>query len=199
MTASPFSLFELKNGDSDKNQIWGSQKRSMPGGYVAHMQNSLRAVSIPLTTVDGEFGPATEWAVKMFQWCVSAHPYRIFNQTVVNDTQHLTLATSGCLDKQTGRELSRWLSQGYAATGDLIRIDTQALSHTELGSGFRVIKHASIRTVDVVLAAGALELIRTANDVAGQHSVKLVLNQSMRVNGVPVSGAVVTRQHDPNT
>lgn len=191
-TSSSFGPFELKNGDSDKNQIFGGHRRPNAAGYVTALQEALRALDIPLTIVDGQFGPGTERAVKMFQWCLTAHSYRRFNQSLVTDTCKVIQALNGRLDTQTASELSRWAAQGYASTGDLIKLDSKQLDHVEVGDGFRVLSHASVCENDVVVAAAAAGLLTTANKKAGERSVKLVLNQAFRVNGVPVSGAVVT-------
>lgn len=189
---SPFGTFELKSGDSDKKQTWGGHKRPNAASHVTTLQEALVAVDIPLAVVDGEFGPGTERAVKMFQWCLTTHPYRRFNQSLVTDTHKVTQALNGRLDTRTASELSRWITQGYASTGDLIRLDSNQFDHVEVGDGFRVLNHASVRDGDVVVAAAAADLLTTANKRAGLRSVKLVLNQAFRVNGVPVSGAVVT-------
>lgn len=191
-TPSPFGPFELKRGDSDKQQTWGGHKRPNAGNHVTTLQEALVAVDIPLSIIDGEFGPGTEQAVKMFQWCLTAHPYRRFNQALVTDTRNVTQAVNGRVDSQTASELERWLDQSYASTGDLVRLDSALLDHVEVGDGFRVLSHASVRDNDVVVASAAADLITTANTKAGERSVQLVLNQAFRVNGVPVSGAVVT-------
>ncbi len=190
-TPSPFGPFELKNGDSDRKQIWGGYKRPNVANYIASLQKALQALDIPLTLVDGVFGPATERAVKMFQWCLTSHPYRRSNQSLVTDTHKVTQALNGRLDTQTSRELSRWIEQGYASTGDLVRLDSKQLNHIEVGDGFRVLSHASVRDDDVVIAAAAVDLLTTANKKAGERSVKILLNQAFRVSGAPVSGSVV--------
>ncbi|WP_417503036.1 M15 family metallopeptidase [Marinobacter sp.] len=190
--SSCFGPFELKSGDSDKKQIFGGHRRPNAASYVTALQEALRAVDIPLAIVDGQFGPGTEQALKMFQWCLTAHPYRRFNQSLVTDTCKVTQALSGRLDTQTASELNRWIAQGYVSTGDLIRLDSKQLDHVEVGDGFRVLSHVSVCEGDVVLSAAAADLLSTANKKAGERCVKLVLNQAFRVNGVPVSGAVVT-------
>ena len=191
MTTS-FGQYELKLGDNDGQNIWGGQKLQESGDHVTRLQKALKAAGIPLGQADGAFGTATQRAVKMFQWCATSHPYRINNQSVIMDTQSPQLPTSGCLSSQTAQELTRWLGQKYMATGDLVRISLNDLAHIELGAGFRRLAHPSIRETDLVISAGAKDLILVANRLAGQHSVKLVLNQSVRVAGQHVSGAVVT-------
>lgn len=190
-TSTLFGSFELKRGDSDKQKTWGGHKRPNIGTYVTNLQESLQAVNIPLS-VDGQFGPGTERALKMFQWCLNSHPYRLCNQAAVADTRKVVQTMSGRLDQQTASELKRWLDQGYSSTGDLVRVSSSSLKHVEIGTGFRVLNHGSVREGDVVLASEAVDLIKTANTKAGERSVKLVLNQAFRVNGAPVSGAVVT-------
>lgn len=190
-TPSPFGPYELRNGDSDSKQIWGGRKHPSVAGYVTSLQKALQSVDIPLALVDGEFGPMTERAVKMFQWCLTTHPYRRRNQSLVTDPHKVTQALSGRLDTQTSRELSRWIEQGYASTGDLVRLDSKQLEHIEVGDGFRVLNHGSVHDDEVVMAASAIDLLTTANRKAGQRSVKIVLNQAFRVSGAPVSGSVV--------
>src|SRR5690554_6950174 len=97
-TSTLFSSFELKRGDSDKQKIWGGRERPNTGNYVTALQESLLATNIPLT-IDGEFGPGTERALKMFQWCLNSHPYRLSSQAVVIDTRKVVQIMNGRLDK----------------------------------------------------------------------------------------------------
>lgn len=114
-TPSAFGPFELQNGDSDSKQIWGGHKRPNVAGYVSSLQKALQAADIPLALVDGEFGPATERAVKMFQWCLTTHPYRRLNQSLVTDTHKVTQELNGA-----------WIPRHLGNSADGPQKDSQA-------------------------------------------------------------------------
>ncbi len=190
-TGKLYGGYWLRRGDHDRHMIWGGRKGVAPASHVQDLQKDLRAIGVYSGRLDGDFGPKTETAGKLFQWNAKNFSHRLQNGQQVSDTFSAAVAVSGSVDMATASELARWKAHNYMATGDLVRVPILRLSCFELGDGFKRIRHPSIQAGEMVVSAQLQDAVSTMNAKAAELGVRVVVNQAVRVVGVAVSGAVV--------
>ncbi|MCW8987134.1 MAG: M15 family metallopeptidase [Gammaproteobacteria bacterium] len=184
--------FTLKKGDSDKKKIWSGKHHTISGNYVALLQTDLKNIGVYLAKIDGDFGMKTHDAVKRFQWNAKYITNRIKSKAITPVTKTFTDKIDGIVGNNSKKELILWINTKYIVTGDLVRIKESKFSHIELGDGFKVINHPNISAGEIVVSSALVDCLKIANEEAKALSLKIFLNQSMRLNGIKVSGAVVT-------
>lgn len=192
--ATMYGGHELRNGDNDKAMKWGSKlhKGVAAGDFVRELQSDLTAVGCYDVKPNGTFDHSTTIAVKRFQYCLRHATHRTsvrqsLLEQVIND--HGIFIT-GVADHRTARHLKAWVAGGCAVTGTLRVVALAKFSEFRKGS-LQKIDNVSVTADDMVVHKGfvaSLEAINTAADNAG---VLFHVNQTMRLAGKPVSGAVV--------
>jgi len=81
--------------------------------------------------------------------------------------------------------------KNYTSTGDLIKIKEKNFDNIELGDDFKTITHPNIASDELIISSSLLDCLIQADTIAKELSIIIKLNQTFRVNGVKVSGAVV--------
>ena len=145
-----------------------------------------------MAKVDGDFGKKTHDAVKRFQWNAKYISSRIKSKATTQVSKSFTDKIDGVVGNNSKKELTLWIDTKYTATGDLVRIKETKFSNIELGDDFKVISHPNINAGELVVSAPLLDYLKNANEKAKELSLTIMFNQTMRVNGIKVSGAVVT-------
>lgn len=193
MNKNKYGGYELRRGDNDNQKKWcGSRSLFQTASYVGELQKDLKRLGVYLGKIDGDFGPATEMAVRMFKWNAKNVHYRVHSRRgAVADRSSCLWTTHGRVDAHTSGEIDRWLKSGYEATGDLVRVSMSSSKTFSPGSGYRKLEHPNIADDELVIAYPVVECLRMADLEASALSLKIVINQAFRVAGVPVSGAVV--------
>lgn len=186
-----FGSYNLQRYDKDILNKWGGHRRNTKGNYVANLQSVLKGFGIYIWGVDGDFGIKTQLAVKLFQWNAKQVAFRVKGDAIFNDLSIFLGGVTGVVDELTRKEIERWMDNKYVATGDLIRLKESNFSNIELSEDFREINHPYIRKNEFVLSSELLPFIKFTNKIAKELSLKIVLNQAMRVNGVKVTKTVV--------
>lgn len=182
----------LKKGDNDKKKIWSGKQHTTAGNYVALLQADLKNIGVYLNNVDGDFGRLTHEAVKRLQWNAKNITNRIKNKTITQVIRTFTDKIDGVVGNNSKKELAVWNANNYKATGDLVRVKETKFSNIELGGGFKMISHPSVSSDELVVSSIMIKHLKSANEKAKDLSLDIKLNQTMRVNGVKVSSAVVT-------
>jgi len=182
----------MAKGDNDKKKRWNGKKQAAAGEHVRELQTLLKKTGVYLSRIDGDFAGKTYDAVKRFQWNAQNIKSRIKNKALVTVSRTLTDKIDGIVGKNTKKELFIWKSKNYTSTGDLIRIKASEFDNIELSSIFKTITHPSIASDELVISSQLLDYLIQADTRAKELSITISLNQTFRVNGVKVSGAVVT-------
>lgn len=184
--------YTLKKGDNDKKKIWSGKHHTTTGNNVTLLQTDLKNIGVYLAKVDGDFGKKTHDAVKRLQWNAKNITSRIKSKIITQVSKTFTDKVDGVVGNNSKNELAIWNNNKYNVTGDLVRIKETKFGNIELGDGFKVISHPNITTGELVVSSGLVSYLKEANKKAKELSLKIMLNQTMRVNGIKVSGAVVT-------
>ena len=184
--------YTLKKGDNDKKKIWSGKQHTASGNYVTLLQTDLQNIGVYLAKVDGDFGTKTHDAVKRFQWNAKYISNRIKSKAIIQVTRSFTDKIDGIVGNNSKKELTLWIDNKHTVTGDLVRVKETKFSNVELGDDFKVINHPNINAGELVVSSTLVDSLKSANKKAKELSLDIVLNQTMRVNGVKVSGAVVT-------
>ena len=177
---------------NDKKKTWSGKKHTEAGNYVTELQTDLKKLGVFISTIDGDFGKKTKDAVKRLQWNAKNIKSRIKNNSIVAVTKSFSDKIDGVVGNNSKKEIDLWNTSHYAATGDLVRVKETKFSHIDLSDDFKKISHPSVNSDELVVSHELVAYLQKANQKASELSVELKLNQTMRVNGVPVSGAVVT-------
>lgn len=192
MNSYKYGGYELRRGDNDGQSKWsGSRSPLQVGHYVAELQQDLNKLGVYFGKMDGDFGPKTEMAVRMFKWNAKNVGYRIRSCHVSTDRTTYLWTAHARVDGHTVDEIHRWLKNAYAATGDLVWLGMSGFKTLALGSGYRKIEHPNVAKGELVIASPMVEYLKIADSTADALGLKIVINQAFRVAGLPVSGAVV--------
>lgn len=192
--ATMYGGFELRSGDSDKAKRWGGrfQQGAAAAGFVRELQADLAAVGCLDVTPDGNFGHSTSTAVKRFQYCLRNATHRTsvkmsLLEEVRNDHG---IFISGIADHATARHLKAWVSGSCAVTGTLRVVALSKFGKFRKGS-LQKIDHVSVTADDMVVHMGFAASLDAINKAADKAGLLFHVNQTMRLAGKPVSGAVV--------
>lgn len=192
---SPSDLYggyTLKKGDNDKKKIWSGKHHTSSGNFVNLLQTDLKNIGVYLAKIDGDFGKKTHDAVRRFQWNAKNITSRIKHNIITQAPKTFTDKIDGVVGKNSNKELAAWKTSHYTVTGDLVRVKETKFSNIELGDGFKVISHPNINAGELLVSSSLVDYLKSANKKAKELSLSIMLNQTTRVNGVKVSGAVVT-------
>jgi len=184
--------FTLKKGDNDKKKIWSGKHHTTTGNYVVLLQTVLKNIGVYLAKIDGDFGKKTHDAVKRFQWNAKNITSRIKSKIITQVSKTFTDKIDGVVGNNSKKELVIWNDKQYNVTGDLVRVKENKFSNLELGDGFKIIGHPTINSGELVVSSVMVTLLKHANEKAKELSLNINLNQTMRVNGIKVTSAVVT-------
>ncbi len=190
LPAKTYTAYALRKGDNDQLHRWGGVHISNAGGTpVRDLQTALAAVGAYEGRPDGDFGKWTEKAVHRFQWNARNLRYRLVRGNLQALSPNPTMVINGIADASTRTELQNWVAGAMVTTGNLVRAKVSAYANFQ--NGFKLIVHPSITTDDIVVDADFLPSLRLLNNQAQTAKVKLIITQAFRVQGAPVSGAVV--------
>lgn len=190
----------LQRGDNDARRTWGGRRHDDRAGRPVHeLQQALVAVGAMNAAPDGDFGRKTQDAVKRLQWYVGAIAWRL-RVPADSDVVHGVLEpyappagmqVDGFVHHATRVELLAWQAGGCRLTSPLVALSVAGLSNVELSSTFKVLDYPSPRAHEVLVHQDFAPRIEALNGAAKAAGVTLRLNQTFRVQGLPVSGAVV--------
>lgn len=184
--------YTLKKGDNDNKNIWSGKHLTTTGNYVNLLQTDLKNIGVYLAKVDGDFGKKTHDAVKRFQWNAKNITSRLKSKIITQVAKSFTDKIDGVVGNNSKKELAIWNDKHYNVTGDLVRVKEDKFSNLLLGDGFKVISHPTINSGELVVSSVMVAFLKQANEKAKDLSLNINLNQTMRVNGIKISSAVVT-------
>lgn len=188
MATKTFTDFALRRGDNDLQKRWGGAISTATGTPVQDLQSAIKAVGIDVGA-DGDFGAGTVKGVRQFQWNVTNVKVRMVNNALQTRALSPAIQVNGIADAATAAELNAWVSVHARVTGNLVRADASAFS--QFVASFQTIANPSIASGELVIDASFARNLAALNQAARDANVKLFINQAFRVQGVPVSGAVV--------
>jgi hypothetical protein len=190
----------LQRGDNDKKLQWGGQKCKDMGGQPVHeLQEALVKVGAASGKPDGDFGKKTQEAVKRFQWYLLRMIYRLrvtggadpVHGTVEPYNPPIGVKIDGFVREPTLAALIEWRDGGFETTSPLVAYGVNKLSNIELSPTFTVLDYPSPGTDEMLVHQDLAAWVEALNGKAKDKKVKLRVNQAFRVQGLPVSGAVV--------
>jgi hypothetical protein len=197
--AAPGSAYgghALRWSDNDARKKWGGKllTGAATGGFVAELQEDLKKVGCYDAKVDGDYGAGTRDAVKRFQWCVAKATHRYAAcasqlRAFVNDPM---VIVTGNLDPATARHLKAWVGDGFEVTGTLRVVAFSRFGEFRRGAGFDRLASASVGANDMVVHKDFVAGLESVNQAAADAGVRFQVNQTLRLAGRPVGGAVVT-------
>lgn len=199
---SSLDSISLRMGDHDSKQTWGGKKRhGQTGTPVTELQAALIAVGTLLnTTPDGDFGQHTRDALQRFQWYVRNLSFRLKVAPGQDPAAGIISTYSGTLtgapglcDKNTAAELLSWQAGNFVTTTPLVRVNLQNVSNVDPSDTFKTLDYPQAAAGEVLAHIDFADFITSAmNDEAKKAKVTLAINQTFRVLGAAVGGAVVT-------
>lgn len=191
----------LQRGDNDDRRTWGGTQHGADtaGTPVHDLQAALRRVGAAGFVPDGDFGPKTQEAVRRFQWYLTRLGHRL-RVAPGSDEAHGSIEPfvapagvqiDGLVKPPTLAELLAWDGGGFVASSPLVRLGTGGLSNVELAGGFTVLAYPSPGPQEMLVHQDFVGAVNGLNGSARAAGVRLLVNQSFRVQDMPPSGAVV--------
>lgn len=190
----------LQRGDNDASGVWGGQHHSgRTGQPVRELQQALQALGAMSAQPDGDFGRKTQDAVRRFQWYLGRIGWRL-RLAAGAGAQHGMLEpytapdgllVDGFVRPGTLAALLAWRQGDYALSSPLVALSLAGLPQISLGPGFDVLDTPSAPAQAVLVHQDFADWVRALDGAAKSAGVKLRINQAFRVQGMPVSGAVV--------
>lgn len=190
----------LQRGDNDLRARWGGQVRTgMTGEPVRELQEALAGIGVTSALPDGDFGMKTQMAVKRFQWYLLHIGVRLrvaggaapLHGSVEPYKQPTGIAIDGFVGPATLAALVGWRSEGVETTSPLVAYGTGKLSNIRLSTSFDVLAYPSPGPNEMLVHQDFVPWIPALDGKARDKHVTLRVNQAFRVQGLPVSGAVV--------
>jgi hypothetical protein len=184
----------LRQGDNDKLRKWGGKVHGgvAPAPCVRELQTDLAAVGCYDIKVDGDYGNGTNTAVKRFQWCLQNATHR--TSTRMSMLQEIrrdpSIFVTGTVDHATARHLRSWAAGGYEVTGTLRVVPLSKYGEFRKG-GLDRIEHLSVGEDEMVVHKDFIAGLEAINKAAADAGVLFRVNQTLRIAGEPVQGAVV--------
>lgn len=190
----------LQRGDNDTQARWGGDKRTgVAGTPVRELQQALVRVGVMSAAPDGDFGRKTQDAVKRFQWYLLEMPVRL-RVSGTADALHGSIepfaspngvAIDGFVRRATLGELLDWHHGGFECTSPLVALSVAPLTNIALSSTFDVLDYPSPGAQEMLVHQDFVAWVAAMDKTAEDQAVSLRVNQAFRVQGLPVSGAVV--------
>lgn len=190
----------LQRGDNDEKLKWGGLKRTGMGGQPVHeLQEALVKIGAMSATPDGDFGRKTQDAVKRFQWYLINIAFRLrvtgsadsLHGSIEAYTKPAGIGSDGFASQPTLAEIVSWRDAGFETTSPLVAYSVGKLSNITLSSTFTVLDYPSPGNDEMLVHQDFVSWLVSMNDKAKANAVSLRVNQAFRVQGLPVSGAVV--------
>lgn len=190
----------LQRGDNDAKSRWGGRVRTGMGGQpVRELQAALARIGVTSAIPDGDFGMKTQDAIKRFQWYLLHVSCRLrvaggagaLHGTVEPYKKPDGVAVDGFLGLGTLAALVAWRDDGFEATSPLVAYGVGKLSHIRLSATFDVLGYPSPGAGEMLVHQDFVPWVEALDKQAGDKHVTLRVNQAFRVQGLPVSGAVV--------
>lgn len=190
----------LQRGDNDASRRWGGQQRpGSTGQPVRELQQALLTLGAMRATPDGDFGGKTQDAVMRFQWYLGRIGQRLRVSAAAGSVRGVLAAYTapsgvqidGLVRAATLGELRSWLQGGFELSSPLVAMSVAGLSNIELNSGFNALDYPSRGANEMLVHQDFVPRIKALNGAAKDAKVTLRINQAFRVQGLPVSGAVV--------
>jgi hypothetical protein len=158
------AFIELRLGDNDKKSVWGGRTLpNPPASSVTQLQTALRAVGTYPGKIDGDFGRKTEFAIKIFQWCLKNSDKALKKSALITHVPNPAIVPSGKYDLTSHAMLTDWVANAFAVTGDLVRVNADNLSNIELGPGFKPVKTAFVTKSEFLISKDAYPMIKAMN------------------------------------
>jgi hypothetical protein len=193
--AGMYGGYELRWNDNDKSKKWAGKvhKGAPAANFVHELQEDLAKVGCYDAKVDGDYGGGTRDAVKRFQWCVAKGTHKNCTRQsllaeIVNDPK--VFVTGNC-DHATARHLKAWVKDGFEVTGTLRVVAFSKLSEFRKNPDFTKLDSPSVGADDFVVHKDFVASLDAINQAAVDAGVRFQVNQTMRLAGRPVRGAVV--------
>lgn len=173
----------------DRRRSGGASRAAGAGTPVGDLQRALVAAGAATFEPDGQFGPQTQAALRRFQWSLSRLRVRLdaTGQAVPYAVSPLPEVT-GILDAQTAAALAEFVQGAFRCAGPLVRVDFAGLDRLRPHVGFaQLLPGWSCMLAD----RDFYPTLVAMNAKAAQEGLTVYVNQAFRVEGVPVTGAVV--------
>lgn len=190
----------LQRGDNDGLSRWGGKVRADTSGQpVRELQQALVAIGAMSATPDGDFGRKTQDGVKRFQWYLARLGWRLrtsggadsLHGSIESYTQPPGIQADGFVRQATLAAITAWRDGGFEATSPLVACSLGKLSNIVLGAGFDVLDYPNPGADEMLVHQDFVGWVESMNAKAIDNKVTLRVNQAFRVQGLPVSGAVV--------
>ncbi len=187
---------ELRWTDNDTLKKWGGRIHTgaAAGGFVHELQEDLAKVGCYDAKIDGDYGAGTRDAVKRFQWCVSkgTHRYATRSALLKEFASDAMVFVTGNANQATCRHLKAWIRDGFEATGTLRVVAFSKFGEFRKSSDFKKLDNPSVGTGDMIVHKDFVVALGAINQAAADASLRFQVNQTLRLAGRPVGGAVVT-------
>jgi hypothetical protein len=185
----------LRWNDNDKARKWGGTvHRGAPAAnFVRELQEDLAKVGCYDAKRDGDYGGSTRDAVKRFQWCVAkgSHKYCTRQSLLTEIANDAMVFVTGNCDHATARHLKAWVKDGFEVTGTLRVVAFGKFSEFRKNPDFGKLDNPSVGADDFVVHKDFVAALGAINQAAVDAGVRFQVNQTMRLAGRPVRGAVV--------
>jgi len=193
--AGMYGGYELRWTDNDKAKKWGGKvhKGAAAGSFVHELQDDLTKVGCYDAKLDGDYGGGTRDAVKRFQWCVSkgTHKSSIRSSLLKEIVNDAMVFVTGNTDYATARHLKAWVKDGFEVTGTLRVVAFSKFSEFRKSADFSKLDDPSVGADDFVAHKDFVPSLGDINQAAIDAGILFQVNQTMRIAGAPVGGAVV--------
>jgi len=193
--AGMYGGYELRWTDNDKLKKWGGkvQKGAAAGNFIHELQEDLAKVGCYDAKLDGDYGGGTRDAVMRFQWCVSkgTHKSSISSSLLKEIVNDAMIFVTGNTDYATARHLKAWVKDGFEVTGTLRVVAFGKFSEFRKSADFDKLDDPSVGDDDMVVHKDFVAGLAAINKAAADAGELFQVNQTLRVAGAPVGGAVV--------
>lgn len=198
---SNLGTFALRQGDNDKNHVWGGTAQpDVSGTPVQDLQTALIAVGTLTASADGQFGLQTQLALQRFQWYIAHQrirlklaPGALVAGGMIESYPQPASSAPGICNAAMANILLSWQSEHFVTTSPLVRLSLDTVSNVETSDTFQTLAYPSAQEGEVLVHADFADKIRCMmNEEAKKAKVTLRINQTFRREDVSPTGAVVS-------
>jgi hypothetical protein len=173
--------------------------RDAPGQTrIRDIEDRLAQMSLSDQPPNGRFDADLETALRRFQWYLANRPWRLrvaaggMPETgTIEAYVAPVIGITGAYDQATARELRNWSEAGMRPTTPLVRLDLSRLPHCERAPTYTQLTYPGGAANEVLVNDGFVAGMEALDHAAGQARVRVRINQTFRIQGVPPRGAVV--------